>query len=49
LTVTAADHTERKVYDCWEKRIRFDVTPGSNFDEGLVTVDSTWDTSQARR
>ena len=49
LTITAADHTERKVYDCWEKRVRFDVTPGSNFDEGLVTVDSTWDTSQARR
>ena len=49
LTVTATDHTERKIYDCWDKRIRFDVTPGANFDEGLVTVDSTWDTSQARR
>jgi ABC-2 type transport system ATP-binding protein len=49
LTVTVTDHTERKVYDCWDKRIRFDVSPGANFDEGLITVDSAWDTSQARR
>ena len=49
LTVTASDHTEHKIYDCWDKRVRFDVTPGSNFDAGLITVDSEWDTSAAGR
>lgn len=49
LTITASDHTERKIYDCWDRRVRFDVTPGANFDEGLITVESDWDTSQARR
>ena len=48
LTAIITDQTERKVYDWWDKRIRFDVTSGSNFDEGLVTVESTWDMSGAR-
>lgn len=49
LSVTVSDHTERKIYDCLDRRIRFDVTPGTNFDEGLVTIESLWDTSEARR
>ena len=48
LTAIITDQTERKIYDWWDKRIRFDVTSGSNFDEGLVTVDSNWNLDGAR-
>lgn len=49
LSLSVTDHTERRVYDWWERRIRFDVTPGHNFDGGLVSITSTWDASSARK
>lgn len=48
LTAIITDHTEQKIYDWWDKKIRFDVTSGAVFDEGLVTVDSNWNLEGAR-
>lgn len=49
LSIGVSDHTERRTYDYWERKIRFDVTPGHNFDQGLFSIASTWDASGARR
>lgn len=49
LTVFVSDHTERRIYDCWDKKIRFDVSSGGNFDEGLISIESNWDVSAARQ
>jgi hypothetical protein len=49
ISASVTDHIEKRVYDCWERKVRFDVTPGRNFDEGLFSVASTWDASGARR
>jgi hypothetical protein len=45
LTVALTDNSELHTYDHWEKRIRFDVHQHDTFDEGLVTVASTWSIS----
>jgi lipopolysaccharide transport system ATP-binding protein len=44
LSVALTNFSEVKVFDQWEKKIRFDVTQHGIFDQGLVTVDSqlTW-------
>ncbi len=49
ITAIITDNSEGRVYDWWDKRIRFDVTSGSVFDEGLVTIDSTWNLDGARQ
>jgi ABC-type polysaccharide/polyol phosphate transport system ATPase subunit len=48
ITAIITDATEKRVYDWWDRRIRFDVTSGSNFDEGLVTIKSNWNVEGAR-
>jgi ABC-type polysaccharide/polyol phosphate transport system ATPase subunit len=42
LTVALSDHAEVHPFDHWEKRIRFDVHQYDTFDEGLVSIESTW-------
>lgn len=42
LTLDLADISEIHAYDHWDKKIRFDVAQFNVFDEGTVTVDSTW-------
>ena len=42
LTLDLADMSEIHAYDHWDKRIRFDVAQFNVFDEGTVTIDSTW-------
>jgi ABC-type polysaccharide/polyol phosphate transport system ATPase subunit len=49
LTVAISDKTEVHAFDHWEKRIRFDVHQHDVFDEGYVTVESTWDVNHATR
>lgn len=49
ITAIITDSSEGRVYDWWDKKVRFDVTSGSIFDEGLVTIDSTWNLEGARR
>jgi len=49
ISASVTDHIEKRVYDCWERKVRFDVTSGHNFDEGLFSIASTWDASGARR
>ena len=49
ITAIITDNSEGRVYDWWDKRIRFDVTSGSNFDEGIVTIDSVWNLDGARQ
>ena len=45
LTLDLADISEIHAYDHWDKRIRFDVAQFHVFDEGTITVDSTWSIS----
>lgn len=45
LTLDLADLSEIHSYDHWDKKIRFDVAQFHVFDEGTVTVDSTWSIS----
>jgi len=45
LTIALSDSSELHTYDHWEKKIRFDVHQHDTFDEGLVTVESTWSVS----
>lgn len=49
ITTIITDNSEGRVYDWWDKRVRFDVTSGSNFDEGIVTIDSVWNLDGARQ
>ena len=49
ITAIITDNSEGRVYDWWDKRVRFDVTSGSNFDEGIVTIDSVWNLDGARQ
>jgi ABC-2 type transport system ATP-binding protein len=49
ITAIITDTSEGRVYDWWDKRIRFDVTSGSNFDEGIITIDSVWNLDGARQ
>jgi len=42
LTIALSDYTEVHPFDHWEKRIRFDVHQYDTFDEGLVSIESTW-------
>jgi hypothetical protein len=47
ITVAISDQSEVHAYDHWEKRIRFDVHQHDIFDEGIVTVTSNWNVSDA--
>jgi hypothetical protein len=47
LTVALSDHTELLEFDHWERRIRFDVHQHDVFDQGFVTINSTWDVSKS--
>lgn len=47
LTVAISDQSEVHAYDNWEKRVRFDVHQHDIFDEGIVTVESNWNVSEA--
>jgi hypothetical protein len=49
VTAIISDHTEQIIFDWWERRMRFDVRQASIFDEGLITVDSDWDVTDACR
>lgn len=49
VTAIISDHTEQIVFDWWERRTRFDVRQASVFDEGIITVDSDWDVTDACR
>ena len=42
LTIALSDHAEVHPFDHWEKRIRFDVHQYDTFDEGIVSIESTW-------
>ena len=42
LTIALSDHAEVHPFDHWEKRIRFDVRQYDTFDEGIVSIESTW-------
>lgn len=42
LTLDLADISEIHAYDHWDKKLRFDVAQFNVFDEGTVTVDSSW-------
>lgn len=42
LTLDLADLTEIHSYDHWDKRIRFDVAQLNVYDEGTVTIKSSW-------
>jgi ABC-2 type transport system ATP-binding protein len=42
LTVNLADIGEIHEYDHWDKRLRFDVAQFNVFDEGTLTIDSSW-------
>lgn len=42
LTLNLADISEIHEYDHWDRRIRFDVAQFNVFDEGTVTVESSW-------
>jgi ABC-2 type transport system ATP-binding protein len=42
ITLDLADIGEVHSYDHWDKRIRFDVAQYNIFDEGTITIDSTW-------
>jgi len=46
LTVVFSDETEVHEFDHWEKTIRFDVSQDGVFEEGMVTIDSTWRVEQ---
>lgn len=46
LTVAFSDETEVHEFDHWEKKVRFDVIQDGVFEEGLVTVESTWRVDQ---
>jgi ABC-type polysaccharide/polyol phosphate transport system ATPase subunit len=47
LTVAISDQSEVHDFDHWEKRVRFDVHQHDVFDEGLITVASTWHVDEA--
>ncbi len=47
LTVAISDVSEVKAYDHWEKRVRFDVRQVDTFDEGLVSLESTWSIAES--
>jgi ABC-type polysaccharide/polyol phosphate transport system ATPase subunit len=42
LTLNLADVGEIHEYDHWDRRIRFDVVQDNIFDEGTLTITSTW-------
>jgi ABC-2 type transport system ATP-binding protein len=42
LTLNLADIGEIHEYDHWDRRIRFDVVQHNIFDEGTITIASTW-------
>lgn len=42
VTVALSDITEVRVFDHWERRVRFNVHQYQGFDEGLVMVDGLW-------
>lgn len=44
ISVVVADQSEVHEFDHWEKRIRFDVQQGDNYDTGLVDISSSWKT-----
>jgi ABC-2 type transport system ATP-binding protein len=44
ISVIVADQSEVHEFDHWEKRIRFDVQQGDNYNTGLVDIRSSWNT-----
>jgi ABC-type polysaccharide/polyol phosphate transport system ATPase subunit len=42
LTIALSDHAEVHPFDHWEKRVRFDVHQYDTFDEGIVSIESSW-------
>ncbi len=42
LTVQISDMSETRVFDHWEKRLRFEVTQGRIRDEGVAYLRGTW-------
>jgi hypothetical protein len=42
LSVSISDESDTHEFDHWERRTRFDVHQGHNFDFGMITMASEW-------
>ena len=42
LTLALVDMSEVRIFDHWDRKVRFNVHQFSTFDEGIVVLDGTW-------